>query len=358
MPSRPRSGCARGCRSSGWATTWWPAPTSVGPSRVLLAGHLDTVPPVGRQRGAAARGRARCTALGAVDMKGGLAVFLHLAGTSPSRRGPHLVLLCLRGGRPGSTAGSAALGASDPTCWRPTPPSWVSRPAASSRRDARGRCGSGSTLLGLRAHTARPHTGRNAIHRLAPLLTAVAGYEVRRPVLDGCEYAEQLQVVDGRRAGWPATWCRIEASLVVNHRFAPDRTGAQAESAIRELLGAVPRAGGPLGAVEVGTPARALRPGPPRPRRPGGGQRGSAPGQVGWTDVASFWASRGPGGQLRPGRPAAGPHAGRAREHRASSTMPAGVLDGRADSVGMPSTVGQALGPEGTASVAGGRVGP
>ena len=80
-------------------------------------------------------------------------------------------------------------------------------------------------LAGARAHTARPYTGRNAIHRLAPLLTAVAGYEGRRPVIDGCEYAEQLQVVSveggrgrqrgarrGRRGGQPPVRARPHGS--------------------------------------------------------------------------------------------------------------------------------------------------
>ena len=51
------------------------------------------------------------------------------------------------------------------------------------------------TLRGVRAHTARPFTGRNAIHRLAPLLQRVADWPGREVVLDGCTYAEQLQVV-------------------------------------------------------------------------------------------------------------------------------------------------------------------
>ena len=49
------------------------------------------------------------------------------------------------------------------------------------------------TLVGRRAHTARPWAGINAIHRLAPVLRVLEGYTPRRVVLDGCEYTEQLQ---------------------------------------------------------------------------------------------------------------------------------------------------------------------
>jgi succinyl-diaminopimelate desuccinylase len=143
--------------------------------------------------------------------------------------------------------------------------------------------------------------GRNVIHRLAPILQAVHQYRGRRPVLDGCEYAEQLQVVhiDGGVAGnvVPDT-----ASVTVNHRFAPDRTGDEAVGAIRELLapwledddvwtvtdvqeGAPPGLEHALLAELVkasGTPPRA---------------------KVGWTDVASFWAHGVPAANFGPGDP-------------------------------------------------------
>ena len=50
-------------------------------------------------------------------------------------------------------------------------------------------------FAGKRAHTARPFTGVNAIHRAGFLLQVLNEYQSRRVVIDGCEYAEQLQAV-------------------------------------------------------------------------------------------------------------------------------------------------------------------
>ncbi|HEX4244081.1 MAG TPA: succinyl-diaminopimelate desuccinylase, partial [Acidimicrobiales bacterium] len=210
------------------------ARSSLGRSkRLMLAGHLDTVPAAGNEVPVVEDGVLR--GLGAADMKGGLAVFLHLAGTIPE---PNVDVTwcfyaCEEIAQPFSGLGHL----------------WDERPdllqadAAILGEPTDGLVEAGCqgtlritiTVGGSRAHTARPFMGRNAIHRLAPILQAVHQYRGRRPVLDGCEYAEQLQVVhiDGGVAGnvVPDT-----ASVTVNHRFAPDRTGDEAVGAIRELL--------------------------------------------------------------------------------------------------------------------------
>ena len=235
MRWRRPSGCARGWRWSGWATTSWPAPSSGRDRRLVLAGHLDTVPPVDGNEEPRIVGDT-LYGVGAADMKGGLAVFLHLAGTIPE---PAVdVTWCfyaceeveqrfnglrqLWEQRPDLLEADAAI-LGEPT-------GGVVEAGCQGTMRAR------ITMAGRRAHTARPATGRNAIHRLAPVLTAVAAYESRRPVLDGCEFAEQLQVVhiDGGVAG---NVVPDQASVTINHRFAPDRTGDEAEASVRDLLG-------------------------------------------------------------------------------------------------------------------------
>src|SRR5437588_177323 len=111
-------------------------------------------------------------------------------------------------------------------------------------------------VTGERAHTARPWMGVNAVHRLAPVLSAVAGYQERRPVIGGCEYRESLQAVavDGAVAG---NVVPDRARLVLNHRFAPDRGVEEAVASLQELLGpALDTDGGDTSEVEsVSLPA-------------------------------------------------------------------------------------------------------
>lgn len=277
------------------------ARTHLGRSRrLLLAGHLDTVPPadgndVPRMEG------TRLFGLGAADMKGGLAVFLHLARTMPE---PSVdVTWCLYAceevehrfnglghlwdQRPDLVRADAAI-LGEPT-------------GGVVEAGCQGTMRIRVTMAGAGAHTARPFTGRNAVHRLAPVLTAIAGYEGRRPMLDGCEYAEQLQVVRVEGGGG-GNVVPDQASVTINHRYAPDRGTDAAEAAVHRLLapslepddswqvveavdGAPPSLDHPLLAGLVATSGS-----PPRAK-------------VGWTDVASFWAHGIPAVNFGPGDP-------------------------------------------------------
>jgi succinyl-diaminopimelate desuccinylase len=251
--------------------------------RLVLAGHLDTVPAndneVARIEGDTLWG------LGSADMKSGLAVFLELARTveapvcdvtyvfyaAEEIAAEHNGLLQLFRERPDLVACDAAV-LGEPT------DGWIE---AGCQGTARVRL----TLAGARAHTARPWKGRNAIHRLAPILEAIGAYEAREPTIDGCTYREAIQAVfvEGGVAG---NVVPDEAVLTVNLRIAPDRTVDQALAAFREMIApfvddgdgfevvdraapAPPSLTHPLLAplVDAGTPVRA---------------------KLGWTDVARF----------------------------------------------------------------------
>src|SRR4029077_15900119 len=94
------------------------------------------------------------------------------------------------------------------------------------------------TLVGVRAHSARPWMGRNAIHRLGRLLAIVEQWEGRRPVVDGCEFREAVQavMVEG---GVASNVVPDRARVVINHRFAPDRDELAAEAWLRDLIAPV-----------------------------------------------------------------------------------------------------------------------
>ncbi len=185
------------------------------------------------------------------------------------------------------------------------------------------------SLGGARAHTARPATGRNAIHRLAPVLAAAADYRSRAPVLDGCEYVEQLQIVE-ISGGVAANVVPDEASVLVNHRFAPDRSVEEAESSVRELLGVSLEPGDRWELIEF---APAAPPGLDHPVLAGlVAATGTPPkAKQGWTDVASFWAHGIPAANFGPGDPllahTAGEHVepGRARAGGGGAGRPAAL---------------------------------
>ncbi len=227
------------------------ARTAIGHSqRLVLAGHLDTVPPVGNE--APTLEGETVWGVGASDMKGGLAVMLDLAATV--RRPAVDVTWCFYAREEIGRADSGLL-----ELWRERPDLLAGDAAvlgeptsALVEAGCQGTMRVRVTLRGVRAHTARPFTGRNAIHRLAPLLQRVADWPGREVVLDGCTYAEQLQAVavDGGVAG---NVVPDEARVTLNHRYAPDR---RAEEAGAFLLEPAP---GDLGARDgrhLGPPRR------------------------------------------------------------------------------------------------------
>jgi succinyl-diaminopimelate desuccinylase len=269
-------------------------------SRVLLAGHLDTVPPVDGNDEPRLDGDV-LYGVGAADMKGGLAVFLHLAAVLPEpavdvtwcfyvceeveRESNGLVHLLAD--RPDLVSADAAI-LGEPT-------------AGVVEAGCQGTLRVRLEVRGQRAHTARPTAGRNAIHRLGPLLDAVAHYEGRRPVLDGCGYAEQLQAVEVS-GGVARNVVPDEAGLVLNHRFAPDRSVEEAEASLHRLLEPYLEPGDRWELVESAAAAPpaldhtllsklvASSGSPPRAK-------------LGWTDVASLWSHRIPAANFGPGDP-------------------------------------------------------
>ncbi len=277
------------------------ARTELGRSaRILLAGHLDTVPPVGGNEEPRIEDGV-LFGVGATDMKGGLAVFLHLAGAVPE---PAVdVTWCFYVGEEVEQEfnGLSHLWQYRPDLLRADAAILGEPTGGIVEAGCQGTLRVRLSLGGRRAHTARPSSGRNAIHRLAPVLTAAAGYESRAPVLDGCEFVEQLQVVEVA-GGVAANVVPDEASLLINHRFAPDRTVEEAESSVRELLGPHLEAGDRWELVEFASAA------PPALDHPVLASLVAATGsppkaKQGWTDVASFWAHGIPAANFGPGDP-------------------------------------------------------
>ena len=201
--------------------------------RIVIAGHLDTVPANANHR-ARIEGD-RLYGLGACDMKGGLAAQLAtaLVAESPAVDVTFVFYPCeevadehnglkhLFETSPHLVEGDVAL-LGEPT-------------SAGIEAGCQGTLRVEALFKGIRAHTARPWKGRNAIHRLGGVLSTLEEYDGRRPVVDGCEYREAIQAVrvEGGVAG---NVVPDEATLTINYRYAPDRTPEEAEEHVGQLL--------------------------------------------------------------------------------------------------------------------------
>ncbi len=200
--------------------------------RLVIAGHLDTVPANDNQ--SARIEGDRLYGLGACDMKGGLAAQLATALALQDLAvdatfvfypceevaAEHNGLKHLFETHPDLVQGDVAL-LGEPT-------------SAAIEAGCQGTLRVNALYLGERAHTARPWKGRNAIHRLSSVLQALEEYEGRRPVVDGCEYREAMQAV-GVEAGVAGNVVPDEATITINYRYAPDRTPEEAERHVAQL---------------------------------------------------------------------------------------------------------------------------
>ncbi|CAN5120836.1 succinyl-diaminopimelate desuccinylase [soil metagenome] len=267
--------------------------------RLILAGHTDTVPPDGNARARVESDTVH--GLGASDMKSGLAVFVELARTvsepavdltyvfyaGEEVESRHNGLGHLARDRPELLAGDAAV-LGEPT-------------GGAIEGGCQGTLRLAVTVRGRRAHTARPWMGVNAVHRLGPVLAVVASYEGRRPVLDGCEFAEAMQAV-AVEGGVAANVVPDQARLTFNHRFAPDRTPEEAERRIRDLLAPTL---GPDDSVELLDVAAGAPPAMDHPLLAALAERAAlgVRAKLGWTDVARFADLGIPACNLGPGDP-------------------------------------------------------
>jgi len=271
------------------------ARTSLGRAeRVVIAGHVDTVPlndnlPA-RNDGELLHG------LGSCDMKGGVAVGLKLASSlaEPNRDVTYIFYEAeeVEAERNGLTLVSVVrpevLEADFAILMEPSNAQVEAGCQGTIRVDV--------TTTGVRAHSARSWNGVNAIHGAAEILERLARYEPRRPVIDGLTYHEGLNAVyiSGGVAG---NVVPDSCTVSINHRFAPDRSEAEAEAHLREVFDGL--------SVTVADSAPGALPGLHRPAAAAFLEAvgGTANPKFGWTDVARFSALGVPAVNFGPGNP-------------------------------------------------------
>lgn len=271
------------------------ARTALGrPTRVLLAGHLDTVPIAGnvpsRLDGDTLHG------CGTTDMKSGDAMLLHLAATleNPARDLSVVFYECeeVEHDRNGLTRIEREL------------PQWLVADLAILAEPTNGHVEAGCqgtaavavTTRGRRAHAARSWLGGNAIHGAAEVLNRLRAFESRSVDIDGCLYREGLNAV-GISGGVASNVIPDECVVKVNFRFAPDRDAGGAVDLLKALFegfevdvldvvaGALPGLSAPAAAEFVAAAG------------------GVVAAKYGWTDVARFAALGIPAVNYGPGDP-------------------------------------------------------
>ncbi|HEY5697625.1 MAG TPA: succinyl-diaminopimelate desuccinylase [Acidimicrobiales bacterium] len=265
------------------------ARTDLGrPLRLVLAGHTDTVPANGNA--APRREGTTLWGLGTADMKGGLAVMVELALAVPEPAVDVTYVFYAREEIAAKESGLEELFVERPDLLEGDVAILGEPTDGEVEAGCQGTLRLEVTLAGERAHSARPWMGRNAVHRLGPLLSLLDAHEPRQPVIEGLRFREALQAV-GVNGGVATNVIPDSAVVGLNHRFAPDRTPEEAEASVRDLLAPVLEEGDTIELVDV---APGAAPSLDHPllvalvERSGLGVRA----KLGWTDVARF-AARG-----------------------------------------------------------------
>ncbi|MEU6059979.1 succinyl-diaminopimelate desuccinylase [Streptomyces sp. NPDC047097] len=275
------------------------ARTDLGrPERVVLAGHIDTVP-IADNVPSRLDEEGVLWGCGTSDMKSGVAVQLRIAATVPA---PNRDLTFVFYDNEEVAAHLNGLGHV-----AEAHPDWLAGDFAILLEPSDGEVEGGCQgtlrvklrLTGERAHSARSWMGSNAVHAAAPILAKLAAYQPRRPVIDGLEYHEGLNAV-GIEGGVATNVIPDACVVTVNYRYAPDRSMAEAEAHVREVFadcgvaeitvddhtgGALPGLSHPAAAAFMAAVGGAAKP------------------KFGWTDVSRFSALGVPAVNYGPGEP-------------------------------------------------------
>ena len=200
--------------------------------RVLIAGHLDTVPIADNVP--SRRDGERLVGCGTSDMKSGIAVMLRVAASLAQPR--HDVTWLFYDNEEVEAARNGLGRVSRNT------PSWLHGDLAVLMEPTANRVEAGCqgtmraivVVPGKRAHSARSWLGDNAIHRAAEVLSRLQSYEARRVDIDRCEYREGLNAVR-IEGGVSGNVVPDRCTITVNYRFAPDRDEAAALDHVQEV---------------------------------------------------------------------------------------------------------------------------
>ncbi len=201
--------------------------------RVVIAGHLDTVPANNNFPGK--KTSTEIIGLGSVDMKSGIAAALKLAAAVTNAKYDVTYLFYeseeietkYNGLELITKQAKDLLNCDFAILMEPT--------NGIIEVGCQGTLRFQVSAMGTRSHSARWWNGENAIHALTPVLEILNSYKSREPIIDGHKFREGLQAVK-INGGVAGNVVPDEVTMTINHRFAPDITPAQAEENMKKLF--------------------------------------------------------------------------------------------------------------------------
>lgn len=274
------------------------ASTNSGKPRVLIAGHIDTVPVANNlpsqlhhfEREQVIVGR------GSVDMKGGVAVMLKLASELVSPRYDVSWIFYDNEEVDSSKNGLGRLAQNHPELLKGEFAILCEPTSALVEGGCNGTLRALIRTKGVKAHSARPWMGENAIHKATPILEKLSSFEPQTIAVDGLDYRESLNAVS-IKAGIAGNVIPDLCEVEINYRFAPSKNAQAAKAQIEELF-----SGFEIEFVDV---AEGARPGldTELARQFLAATATTARPKYGWTDVARFSALGIPAINFGPGDP-------------------------------------------------------
>lgn len=275
------------------------ARTNLGHSkRVVIAGHIDTVPvadnlPVSRRN---LDGVDVLWGRGTVDMKAGVAVALKLAVEISEPNVDVTWVFYDHEEVEAALNGLGRIARNNPQLLESNFAILCEPSSAQVEGGCNGTMRVEVRTAGVKAHSARPWMGKNAIHSLAEVLTRLAANSPAEVEVDGLVYRESLNAVliDG---GIASNVIPDAAKVTVNYRFAPSKSADEAFSCLQEFF-----AGFEVALIDV---AEGARPGLDLPEAAAfvAATGSTAMPKYGWTDVARFSALGIPAVNFGPGDP-------------------------------------------------------
>jgi succinyl-diaminopimelate desuccinylase len=275
------------------------AKTNLGLAKqVVIAGHIDTVPVADNlpsklmsfEREQVIWGR------GTVDMKAGVAVMAKLAAEVKEPVVDVVWVFYDQEEIEASKNGLGRLVRNHPELIKGSFAILCEPTAATIEGGCNGTMRVEIALSGIKAHSARPWMGSNAIHKLGGVLNILNAYIPEELEVDGLVFRESLNAVMVS-GGIATNVIPDQASITLNYRFAPSRSVAEATNHLRTIFQDFE--------FTVVDSAAGARPGMNSPEAKAFVEAVQAPvnPKYGWTDVARFSEMGIPAVNYGPGDP-------------------------------------------------------